>query len=139
MWYNGIMLWLLRTPLHGAISRYVLALTYTGRKSGRRYAVPVNYVRDENRLLITSTPARTWWRNLRGGQPVSLRLRGQEVAAVGYAIEEPQAVGEALADYFRGVPQMARYFDVKMVNGEPDPADLARIAPSRVMIVLEVE
>lgn len=139
MWYNGVMLWLLRSPLHGAISRDVLAVTYTGRKSGQRYSVPVNYVRDGERLLITSTPARTWWRNLRGGQRVSLRLRGKETPAVGHVIEAGEALAEALAAYFRGAPQMARYFDVKMIDGEPDPVDLARVAPSRVMIVLEVE
>lgn len=136
MWYNGIMLALLRSPLHGAISRDVLALTYVGSKSGQKFTLPVNYVRDldnDNRLLVTSTPARTWWRNLRDGRPVTLRLRGETVEATA-EVMEGVAGSEWLTLYFRGTPQMARYFDVKMLDGEPDAIDIARVAPGRVMI-----
>ena len=136
MWYNGIMIWLLRSPLHSTVSRSVMALTYTGRKSGRHYTVPVTYVSNGDRLFITSTPARTWWRNLRGGAEVVLRLRGRQVAARAEVIEG-EAVAPALTAYFRGAPQMARYFDVKMENGEPDAADVARVAPGRVMVVVQ--
>lgn len=139
MWYNGIMIALLRSPLHGAISHSVLALTYTGRKSGRTYTVPVNYVRDPDdydRLLITSTPARTWWRNLRGGQSLSVRLRGRDVTSFAEVLEEDRAP-TALAAYFRGAPQMAKYFEVKMLDGEPDADDVARVAPSRIMVAVK--
>jgi deazaflavin-dependent oxidoreductase (nitroreductase family) len=141
MWYNGIMIALLRSPLHGAISHSVLGLTYTGRKSGQTHTVPVNYVRDPDdydRLLITSTPARTWWRNLRGGQSLSVRLRGREVISFAEVLEGDSATA-ALAAYFRGAPQMARYFEVKMVDGEPDADDVVRVAPSRVMVVVKPE
>ncbi len=136
MWYNGIMIGLLRSPLHATISGNVLALTYTGRKSGQRFTVPVNYVSDGRRLIITSTPARTWWRNLRGGQTVNLRLRGRNVTAEAEVLEG-EAVAPALAAYFRGAPHMAKYFEVGMNDGEPDAADVARVAPSRVMVILK--
>lgn len=136
MWYNSIMTWLLRSPLHFAVSSNVLALSYTGRNSGRRYTIPVNYVAAGDRLLVTSTPARTWWRNLRGGQQVSLRLRGRDVAATAEVLEG-EAVAPALANYFRGAPHMAKHFEVQMLNGEPDAADVARVAPTRVMVVLQ--
>jgi len=135
MWYNGIMIALLRSPLHSTISGTVLALTYTGRKSGRRFTVPVNYVSEGDQLIITSTPARTWWRNLRGGQTVSLRLRGRDVSAEAEVLEG-EAVVPALAAYFRGAPHMAKYFEVAMNEGEPDAADVAQVAPSRVMVIL---
>jgi deazaflavin-dependent oxidoreductase (nitroreductase family) len=141
MWYNGIMTALLRSPLHGAISHSVLALTYTGRKSGRTYTVPVNYVRDPDdyeRLLITSTPARTWWRNLREGQSVIVRLRGRDVLSFADVLEGESATA-ALAAYFRGAPQMAKYFEVKMEGDEPDADDVARVAPSRIMVAVKPE
>jgi deazaflavin-dependent oxidoreductase (nitroreductase family) len=139
MWYNGIMIALLRSPLHGAVSHSVLALTYTGRKSGQVFTVPVNYVRDPDeydRLLITSTPARTWWRNLRGGQAITVRLKGRDVNSVAEVLEGDSAT-EALAAYFRGAPQMAKYFEVKMVDGEPEADDVARVAPSRIMVAVK--
>ena len=46
MWFNSIMKWLIRSPLHGLVSKSMLVIGYTGRKSGRRYETPVNYVRD---------------------------------------------------------------------------------------------
>src|SRR5215212_4045089 len=72
---------LLRSPLHGVLSDGVLLLSFTGRKSGRRYTTPSNYLLDEAAgdtvLLTTDSP---WWRNLRGGAPIALRLRGRELA-----------------------------------------------------------
>jgi hypothetical protein len=67
MWYNSMMKWILRSPLHGLISKSTMLITYTGHKSGKLYTIPVNYVRDEDVLSVTSYRHRTWWRNLRGG------------------------------------------------------------------------
>lgn len=78
MWYNSMMKWLLRSPLHGLISKNIMLLTYTGRKSGKVYTVPVNYVRQSDHLSVVSYRHRTWWRNLRGGAPVTLLIQGQE-------------------------------------------------------------
>lgn len=141
MWYNGIMLWLLRTPLHGIISPSVVAITFTGRKSGRQMTVPVSYVRDWedlNRLLITSTPARTWWRNLRDGRPVILRLRGRNVSATP-RVFEGESVIPPLTDFIRSSSNMAAVFDIKVTAGEPDPDGITLLAPSRVMIELMLE
>ena len=38
---NPLVRALLRSPAHRVMSRGVLLLTYTGRRSGRRYALPV--------------------------------------------------------------------------------------------------
>lgn len=138
MWYNGLMTWLIRSPLHGVVSGNMLTVTYTGRKSGRRYTTPVNYVRRGDRLLIASLPERTWWRNLRGGQAVEVRLRGRDVTAQA-EVYEGESVSPVLADYLRSAPGMARYFDVKMVGGEPDTAGVARVAPSRVIVALRLQ
>ena len=44
--YNPLVLLLLRSPLRVAMSNSTMLLTFTGRKSGRTYTTPVNYVRD---------------------------------------------------------------------------------------------
>ena len=54
MWYNSIMMWLLRSPLHGMLSGSTMIITYTGRKSGMTFSTPVNYVRDGNVLWTVS-------------------------------------------------------------------------------------
>jgi len=42
MWFNPIMKWLIRSPLHGLVSKSMLVIGYTGRKSGKRYETPMS-------------------------------------------------------------------------------------------------
>jgi hypothetical protein len=56
-------------------------LTYTGRRSGRTFSIPVGYRRsgDEINIAVSMPDAKTWWRNFLGdGGPVTLRLDGTE-------------------------------------------------------------
>ena len=67
---NALPKLILRSPLHGLMSNQVLLLTYTGRKSGKRYTVPITYVKVGNTLLLATD--RPWWKNLRGGAQVQV-------------------------------------------------------------------
>jgi hypothetical protein len=73
--WNPIMKRLLRSPLHWPLSRWFLLLSWTGRKSGRRYATPVSYAPVGDALLVTTGDR--WWRNLIGGGPVVIWHRGR--------------------------------------------------------------
>jgi hypothetical protein len=42
--YNPIVSWLLRSPLQGLMSSSTMLITFAGRKSGKTYTTPVNYV-----------------------------------------------------------------------------------------------
>jgi deazaflavin-dependent oxidoreductase (nitroreductase family) len=139
MWFNPLMIWLIRSPFHRLLSKNFMILTYTGRKSGKTYQVPVNYTRQGNRLVTFSYRERTWWRNLRGGVPVILRLEGVDVRATGSVIEEGPEVAAALSAYLRQTPQMAKYFQVGLdPAGLPKDEDIQRIAVERVVISSEV-
>jgi deazaflavin-dependent oxidoreductase (nitroreductase family) len=68
------------------MSAALLLITYRGRRSGKDYTLPVQYVQD-NRIIyiVPGTPEKkTWWRNLRCGAPVQLRLAG--IALTGRAV-----------------------------------------------------
>lgn len=73
--YNPIVIRLLRSPLHGLMSKSTMLLTYTGRKSGRIYTTPVNYGQDSSTLLTVASRNHSWWRNFRGGAGSSARAR----------------------------------------------------------------
>lgn len=78
---NRVVRGLLRAPgLHRLLSGRMALITVTGRRSGRRYTFPVAYSRDGDRVTIeVGWPERkVWWRNLRDGGPVVMRLRGVE-------------------------------------------------------------
>ena len=68
----------LRRSCCGAASRLI---TYTGRRSGRTFSIPVAYRRrgDEIEIVPNMPDAKTWWRNFLGdGAPMSLTLDGIE-------------------------------------------------------------
>jgi hypothetical protein len=73
---NRMVRGLLATPgIAQAMGRRLVTLYVTGRKSGRRYVIPVAYTADGDRLLSGSPFA--WGRNLRTGEPITIRLRGR--------------------------------------------------------------
>ena len=87
---------LLRSPAHGVLSDKLLLLTFTGRKTGRRFSIPMNYTEQgDTILLVPQSPERkTWWRNLRGeGAPVRVRLRGTD--RTGWAVATATTRGRA--------------------------------------------
>src|SRR4030042_5724542 len=104
MWYNPIMVWLLRSPLHGMLSGNMMVLNYTGRKSGKAYHLPVSYIRLGEILLTISYKRRTWWRNLRGGAPVTIRLQGKDVNGRAVGVEGERGVMEGLTAFIHGNP-----------------------------------
>jgi hypothetical protein len=79
---NPVVVALLRSPAHRLISRHVAVIEVTGRRSGRRLRVPVDYARADGHLAVASRPSRRWWRNLRGGAPVRVLLRGRWIDGV---------------------------------------------------------
>jgi hypothetical protein len=69
------------------INRNIAMLTYTGRRSGRTYSIPVAYRRSGGDILISvgMPEAKTWWRNfLDTGGPLTLRL--DEAEHAGHAV-----------------------------------------------------
>jgi hypothetical protein len=76
---NVPMRGVLGLPFKTPLSRRLMLVCFTGRKSGRAYRQPVSYVRDGDTLL---TPGGGRWKlNLRDGEPTQLRLRGRRVVA----------------------------------------------------------
>lgn len=84
---NRLLRALLRSPLHAIASGRIALLTYTGRRSGREYTLPVLYHDDGGEISVTvNWPDRkVWWRNLTGeGGRVGLLVRGEQLT--GHAV-----------------------------------------------------
>jgi hypothetical protein len=75
---NPVVRTVLRSPAHGLLSRHLMLLTITARRSGREFTIPVGYERHGDRLVVTLQwpEHKRWWRNLEGGAPVAVMLRG---------------------------------------------------------------
>ncbi len=136
---NRFIRFLLNSPLHGLLSGSTLLITVTGRKTGRPITLPVNYAREGNTLWVISKRDRAWWRNLVGGAPVKLRLRGRELAAHGEAILDDSEVAGRLPAYLAALPISARSLGIRVVAGQPDQDDLRRAARQWLVVRVTVK
>lgn len=135
---NRIPAAILSSPLHRLLSGKRLVLAFTGRRSGNRYATPVNYLQQGREVLITTDSS--WWRNLEGGAPVELRLRGRKLRATAEAVRDLGLVAEALTAIVRDHPPYGRWAHVRVgVDGTPDAADVrAEVARGRVLVRVQL-
>lgn len=70
---------LLSLPFATPLSRRLMLVSLTGRRTGRSYRQPLSYVRQGETLL---TPGGGQWKlNLREGEPVPMRLQGRTIRA----------------------------------------------------------
>ncbi|HEY2087821.1 MAG TPA: hypothetical protein VGH54_17620 [Mycobacterium sp.] len=80
--FNAPIVALAASPRLGKmLRRNITLITYTGRRSGRTFSIPVAYRRRGGEIeIVPNMPdAKTWWRNFLGdGAPMSLTLDGIE-------------------------------------------------------------
>lgn len=90
---NVIATTILRSPWHRMRSDWLLLLTFTGRKSGKKFTTPIRYVQEGQtlRLRVVRSP---WWKNLVGEATVRVLLRGE--MRTGTAEMLPEVDGEVV-------------------------------------------
>lgn len=121
---NRVVRGLLCAPL---LSRFVgkrlVTLYVVGRKSGRRYAIPVAYTQFDGGLLVGSQFP--WVRNLRTGETVEIRLTGKRRPAQVRVVADQAGVVEHLAIMVRDNHQFAKLNRISFdQTGEPVSEDL---------------
>ena len=89
---NIFMKPLLRSPLHFFASAHVILIIFTGRKSGKVYTTPVEYMREGDCLTVFTQRGRMWWKNLQGGAIVTVRLRGGDISGVAQTITDETTI-----------------------------------------------
>jgi deazaflavin-dependent oxidoreductase (nitroreductase family) len=121
---NAITRAVQRTPLlNKAVGRWLITVYVVGRKSGRRYAIPVAYTRYGDALLV-GTPF-GWGRNLRTGEPVEIRLKGKRRHADVQVFTDEPSVVEYYGRMARDNHNFANFNKIRIdAAGEPDPTDL---------------
>ena len=131
---NDFISWVLRSPLHGILSHGMMLITVTGRKTGKKFTLPVGYYCDEGSLWILTSRDRTWWRNVEHGTEVSLLLKRKLVKAFASANLDDEAVEQQLQEYIRHVPQAAKSLGIRVENGSAKAEDIAQVAKDRVFV-----
>jgi deazaflavin-dependent oxidoreductase (nitroreductase family) len=134
---NDFVKFFLRTPLYVFMGDTML-LTVTGCKTGKKYTTPVGFYRDGDTLWIISNRERTWWRNVKGGADVEIRIRGKDVTGFAEAILDEESVAAQVMEYVRRIPMSAKALGVRVENGKPHPEDAARLAKERLFVKIKI-
>jgi len=150
MWFmnkiaNPFVRLLLRSPFHHLMSAVVLLITYRGKKSGKEYTLPVQYVQDEKYIYILPgmPEQKTWWRNLKGGAPVRIILGGKSLAGSGLLLRQDvdaEAITKGFALYLQRFPALAKAHHVRLdANGHFNSDDIHKASAAIQMIAVELE
>ncbi|MBB4685782.1 hypothetical protein [Amycolatopsis jiangsuensis] len=89
-----------------ALGGRMTVVTYTGRKSGRVFSIPVTYRTTGDRFVIDIAlpDQKTWWRNFTGdGGPLALKLDGSDRRGHGVTVRDSKGTRvEVLLDPAEG-------------------------------------
>ena len=117
---NPLMVWRLRRPFGGVSRRKLMVLHVVGRKTGRRYSVPVERRLVEGRLCTFSDGS--WRHNVRGGAAIEVTIDGETKPAHAELEEDPGRIARIFLELIedRGVAEATRTLGLR-VNVARDP------------------
>ena len=135
---NPFVRLLLRSPFHGMVSETLLLLTFTGRKTGTRYTIPVAYGRQGD--MVTVFTSHTWWKNVKGGAPVQVEIKRERRNGTAEAISDdaPAIAAQFLAD-LQAHPTLAKSYHIPLdANGHPDAEAAQQMAAHEVLVRIQL-
>jgi hypothetical protein len=101
---------ILALPFSTPLSKRLMLLYLTGKRSGRSYRQPVSYVQDGGSLL---TPGGGNWKlNLEPGRPERIRLDGRDVTARPELIDDVDEIDKALMTMTSVNPRTASFIPI---------------------------
>ncbi|MBS2533194.1 nitroreductase family deazaflavin-dependent oxidoreductase [Catenulispora sp. NF23] len=102
------------------IGRDLILLYVFGRKSGKRYAIPIAYMEHDGKVLIGTQFG--WVRNLRTGDPIQVRYKGRLRSAEVEVVTDADRVAELYTVMCRDNHAFAKFHTIGFdAAGEPDP------------------
>jgi hypothetical protein len=89
---NPMLSFLLRTPLAGPARKQLMVLSFTGRKTGRPYSIPVSaHVIDNDLYALTGAG---WKQNFRDGAAAQVVYDGKTTAMRGELVRDRAVVSD---------------------------------------------
>ena len=136
-WVNSLMKWALTTPgLQAMVGQGVALLTFTGRKTGKTYTIPVSYHREDDTVTLVTKRARHWWRNFETAREVEVRIAGRNYTGKAEAVTGEEDTLEFMLGYLDKRPIDAKAYG--LARDEITRDKVARIIPQIVLIRIEI-
>lgn len=130
---NWLVKRMLRSPLRRVMSKNTMLLTFSGRKTGKRYTIAIRYVRDGDHVVCYTDSK--WWINLQGGAPVQMLIAGRSLAGIATPVEDRARVAQSLSAFLHAMPGDSKYYGVRRnADGLPNSEDIAAAAQYTTMV-----
>jgi deazaflavin-dependent oxidoreductase (nitroreductase family) len=136
---NGIMKFILRSPLHGMVSDTIMIITFTGRKSGKTYSTPVTYIQQGS--TITCFTRAPWWKNFKEEPQVKLRVRGEVLYGTATPVTDAGKVADGAREFIeqKGLENIERIGVMIDTDRAPTQQELINAVEGRVMIRIRTQ
>lgn len=137
-WVNRVVAGVLHTPgLERVLGRFLVVLSVTGRRSGRRYSMPLRYMRDGDAVVVITKRMRRWWRNLPERPIVDLRLLGRTIRTRAEIVEDAAEKRRLLVAFLEQSSRDAKPYGIELDEaGRVRDDDAAALLPLVVLIRL---
>lgn len=136
-WANSLMKWALTTPgIQSMVGQGVALLSFTGRKTGKVYTIPVSYHRQDDTVTIITKRQRNWWHNFESPIEVELRLAGQMYTGQAEIEADDAETLEFMIEYLKTRPVDAKAYG--LARDETTRDKIVRIVPHIVVIRIAI-
>jgi deazaflavin-dependent oxidoreductase (nitroreductase family) len=112
-WLLQAQVWLLRRRLLPAFNKQSMVITTTGRKTGLKHSIPIDFVRDGSTYLAINVGGNShWYRNALVNAYVTLEIDGKvfDTRAESIPVTTPEQLQQMLTVYRRERPRMFESF-----------------------------
>ena len=134
---NAFAKLVLRSPFHKLLSKNLILLTFTGRKSGRSISTPVGYLREGNILTVFSFSG--WWRNIQANPEVTVRLRGKDMKGRARIVSDLPTVAQSINNLVdaRG-EEMGKRMGFERIPDGTSSEEIERRSANVIFIQIEI-
>lgn len=119
-----------------------MLITVTGRRTGRRYTIPVGYQRhgDVLTILVSEAPKKQWWLNFHDAAPVDVNVKGQSRSGIAELVAPTSPEFRVRTEEtLRRLPWMGKVFGVRYRKGEPlDDQQIATLARNIAIVQIRL-
>lgn len=139
---NPLVAAVLGSPFHWLLSFGLMLITITGRRTGRRYTIPVGYQRhgDVLTILVSEAPKKQWWRNFHDAAPVEVNVKGKSRSGIAELVAPTSPEFRARTEEtLRRLPWMGKVFGVQYRKGQAlDDEQVATLARNIAIVQVQL-
>jgi len=135
---NPLLKVLLLSPFHNRVSKSLMLLSFTGRKSGKKFTTPVGYLRQGSTIIVFTHSL--WWKNMIGGAPVSMRIQGQNIPGLASPVDDPLEIKSIVRDLIAtNGEDRARQMGFWVENLDASPEEIQQAVDGTIFIKIQLD